>query len=319
MGKDHLLCVDSQLIAEDYKRFYYRDIQAIIVRLSNRRNIWSAVFGGLAVLAAIIALVGLSVPEMVTVFIALGFVGLFGLFILINAACGPTCVTHVRTAVQIEELPSLNRLRRTRAVMNRLRPMIAEAQGQLTPEEIQLKVVEAGQAATSPAAPAPPVISPSEPIKHYHGRAHLILFWLLLADVPTTRIDFFFKGIWCNAFVILLWLATATAAIVAVVKQHHSDLPKKLKTIPWFILASPALFFLMTLVCGIFLVIKQGTASLDMSLLKGPLKLALKIVSTTIPLVTGSLGLLWLRKFRSSNPLPPPISIAPPGELSDKI
>jgi len=98
VGKDHLLCVDSQLIAEDYKRFYYRDIQAIIVRLSNRRNIWSAAFGGLAVLAAIIALVGLSVPEMVTVFIALGFVGLFGLFILINSACGPTCVTHVRTA-----------------------------------------------------------------------------------------------------------------------------------------------------------------------------------------------------------------------------
>jgi len=264
-------------------------------------------------------LVGLSVPEMVTVFIALGFVGLFGLFILINSACGPTCVTHVRTAVQIEELPSLNRLRRTRAVMNRLRPMIAEAQGQLTPEEIQMKAAAAGQAASSPAVPARPVIFPSEPLKHYHGRAHLILFWLLLADVPTTLNDVFFKSVWCNAFVILLWLATATAAIVAVVKQHHSDLPKKLKTIPWFILACPALFFLMTLVCGIFLVIKQGTASLDMSPLKGPLKLALKIVSTTIPLVTGSLGLLWLRKFRSSNPLPPPISIAPPGELSDKI
>jgi len=54
---------------------YYRDIQAIIVRLSNRRNIWSAAFGGLAVLAAIIALVGLSVPEMVTVFIALDLSG----------------------------------------------------------------------------------------------------------------------------------------------------------------------------------------------------------------------------------------------------
>jgi len=72
-------------------------------------------------------------------------------------------------------------------VMNRLRPMIAEAQGQLTPEEIQMKAAEAGQAASSPAVPARPVIFPSEPLKHYHGRAHLILFWLLLADVPNRK------------------------------------------------------------------------------------------------------------------------------------
>jgi heme/copper-type cytochrome/quinol oxidase subunit 3 len=130
-------------------------------------------------------------------------------------------------------------------------------------------------------------------------------------------IDVFFKSAWSNAFAILLLLATVTAAIVTVVKQHHSDLPKTLKTIPWFILACPALFFLTLF--GIFLVIKQGTANLELSQLKGPLKLAMMIVSTTISLATGSLGLFWLRKFRSANPLPPPITIAPPGELSDKI
>jgi hypothetical protein len=318
LGKDHLLCVDSQLTSEDYKRFYYRDIQAIIVRFSNRRNIWNAVFGGLAALAAIITLVGLSVPEMVTVFIALGFVGLFGIFLLINTACGPTCVTHVRTAVQIEELPSLNRLRRTRTVMNRLRPLIVEAQGQLTSEEIQTKAAEAGPAVASASVPASPFISPIAALKHYHGRAHLILFWLLLADVPSTLITVFFKSGWTEAFAILLLLGTAAAAIVALVKQHDSNMPANLKSIPWIGLASLALFFITSVVYGIVLAIKQGTSIPELSPLKDAVTLALTIVSTTISLGTGSLGLFWLRKFRSANPRPPPITVAPPGELSDK-
>jgi len=100
--------------------------------------------------------------------------------------------------VQIEELPSLNRLRRTRAVMNRLRPMIAEAQGQLTPEEIQMKAAEAGQAASSPAVPARPVIFPSEPLKHYHGRAHLILFWFVVGTRTMLNVVVFRFGTSAN-------------------------------------------------------------------------------------------------------------------------
>ena len=30
-GKDHLLSIDSSGYTEEYKRFYYRDIQAIII------------------------------------------------------------------------------------------------------------------------------------------------------------------------------------------------------------------------------------------------------------------------------------------------
>src|SRR5436309_4199486 len=113
--------------------------------------------------------------------------------------------------------------------MNRLRPLIAEAQGQLTPEEIQMKAVDAAQAGAPPSEPAPPVISPSQPLKHYHGRAHFILFLLLLADVPSTLIDVSFKSGWTDAFGLLLLLATAFVAILALVKHHHTDLPTKLK------------------------------------------------------------------------------------------
>ena len=32
LGKDHLLCIDSNGYGEDYKRFYFRDIQTITLR-----------------------------------------------------------------------------------------------------------------------------------------------------------------------------------------------------------------------------------------------------------------------------------------------
>jgi len=44
--------------------------------------------------------------------------------------------------VQIEDLPSLNRMRRARKVLERLRPLVVAAQGELRPEEIPLRLQE---------------------------------------------------------------------------------------------------------------------------------------------------------------------------------
>ena len=37
-GKDHLLCVDTSGYTETYQRFYFRDIQTVILMASNRRG-----------------------------------------------------------------------------------------------------------------------------------------------------------------------------------------------------------------------------------------------------------------------------------------
>ena len=97
--------------------------------------------------------------------IFLGSVALsFLLLLLLNTLRGSACVCHLRTAVQEEELPSLNRVRRARKVLDRLRPLIAATQGQLAPEEIQARLQElasqqsAGYVADDPNAP-PRIIS----------------------------------------------------------------------------------------------------------------------------------------------------------------
>jgi hypothetical protein len=98
-------------------------------------------------------------------FAFLGFI--FALPLLINNILGPSCVCHLRTAVQIEELPPLNRLRRARKALNRLRPFMVAAQGGLPPEEISARM-RAAVASPDSVAPrptvadnpdAPPVIS----------------------------------------------------------------------------------------------------------------------------------------------------------------
>src|SRR5438105_2031626 len=140
LGKDHLLGIDTTGYTETYKRFYFRDIQAIIIRRTNRLRNWSL---GLGVPAGLFALFAAVASREVVVASILGTVaGLFLLAALLNVAAGPTCVCHLRTAVQTEELPSLNRLRRTRKVLNRLRPFIVEAQGQLAPEDIPIRMQE---------------------------------------------------------------------------------------------------------------------------------------------------------------------------------
>ena len=70
--------------------------------------------------------------------------------LLMNNLLGPTCVCRLRTAVQTEELPSLCRLRQTRKILNRLRPLIAAAQGELAPEEIPARMQAWATAASAP-------------------------------------------------------------------------------------------------------------------------------------------------------------------------
>jgi hypothetical protein len=168
LGKDHLLCVDSSGYTETYKRFYFRDIQAVILMASKRRAIWNWVLGPLTAILLVLLLgslpyTGSTGPNSnlgeIVFFAFLGFV--FAVPLLINNLLGPSCVCHLRTAVQTEELSSLNRLRRARKLLNRIRPLIAAAQGELSPGEIPARLRAAvgsadGTTMTPAVSAAPP-------------------------------------------------------------------------------------------------------------------------------------------------------------------
>ncbi len=136
LGKDHLLSIDSMRYVEEYKRFYFRDIQAVTIRTTRRRAVWNFVLA-LALLVWLAGLANLFLDLDQAGRLVMGFAfAILAVPLLMNNVLGPTCTVYVRTAVQTEELPSLGRVRRARKVLSRIRPLIAAAQGQLTQKEI---------------------------------------------------------------------------------------------------------------------------------------------------------------------------------------
>jgi len=157
LGHDHLLRIETTGYTETYRRFYFRDVQAILLRKTDYWKISSLV---LAIVATGLGLIAVLAGQAVVSGIFGSLAGLFALGMVLNLAAGPSCKCYLRTAVQVEELPSLNRLRRARKALNRLRPLLLAAQGQLAPEEFPARIHEwmastGGPVATPAPAPEP--------------------------------------------------------------------------------------------------------------------------------------------------------------------
>jgi hypothetical protein len=135
LGKDHLLSVDNSSYTEDYRRFYFRDIQSIVIGINTRRERLSACFAGAALLLVLFAFWKGGYWAVFFMILAC----LFLLNALLNWRRGPTCTCRLSTAASREDLPSLGRLNNAMQVIEGLRPLIAESQGRLSPEEIRTK------------------------------------------------------------------------------------------------------------------------------------------------------------------------------------
>ena len=128
LGEDHVLAVTSPGFEEQYKRFYLRDIQALILRPTNSWWIVAVSTGGLILLLAAMGGVindpGFWVlAGVIGVPLLTGFVG--------NLALGQSAELWVQTAAQTERLSGVGRLRKGRKVIERLTPMISLAQEKL--------------------------------------------------------------------------------------------------------------------------------------------------------------------------------------------
>lgn len=131
LAEDHLLSIDSASYSEEYKRFYFRDIQAFLVCPTNRRAIWNGILAALLIMHLLVfGWMGASVTILAIVAVILATP------LVINNLLGPACRVYLRTAVQVEELPSLGRIGRAHRVLERIRPLIATVQGPLTAEEV---------------------------------------------------------------------------------------------------------------------------------------------------------------------------------------
>lgn len=148
LGEDHLLSVDSTGYAETYRRFYFRDIQAITLTQTPWWLYWALALG---VFAALFGAIAVFSGEAVLAYVFGPVALLFLLGLVYDLLAGPSCACELRTAVQTVRLPPLNRVRRAREVLARLHPLFSAAQGELEPGEVRTRLEQA----STPKAPSP--------------------------------------------------------------------------------------------------------------------------------------------------------------------
>jgi hypothetical protein len=225
LGPDHLMNVERAWMNEEYKRFYFRDIQAITIQGTDGAAIWNWIFGSLA--AASAGLFGFLAWRSDTPVAQKAWLITGGIIsavclvrLLLNWLRGPTCICRLRTAVQTVELPSLGRTKAARQALARLEPLLAQTQGLLSAEAIGRLVsgpAETPAPAPHPARPPSPVLPPAS------GEVHEALFGALILDAAVGLFKHI-QPVWHSYFMLssALLILVSGLGLTAIVRQHDT-------------------------------------------------------------------------------------------------
>lgn len=231
LGDDHLLAVESTGYSEEYTRYYLKDIQALITRRTARGTALNTI-NGAAVLISLLA--GIACYEAGNapspgVYTSGIFGGFFLILLLWNLFGGPTCRCHLRVPLGIEELPSLDRLKKVKKALARLRPMIGDLQGDIPRREIitlsraAMDPSPRPSSATKGAKPAlrAPRPDQKETISTYRGGFHRVALLLLIADGILAFLQLFFHSTFFVVCFIILGIAFLLLAVISLIKQRE--------------------------------------------------------------------------------------------------
>jgi len=214
MGSDHLLLVKSAWFREEYKRFYLRDIQAIVVAPCARFHVSTPVL----VCAFLWLLAGLGIafgPAGFGLVWGIGALALVATWLAISAAA--SCRCRLYTAVSRDELPSLYRTWTARRFLGRVKPWIDQAQGVVDPGWIE---VERSHVGPAPALPVPVAPQPRAGARSHTPAADLFVLSLFvgaLVDFSVSHSHQTATWFWATTCLSLAQLVGAIAVMV----QHY--------------------------------------------------------------------------------------------------
>jgi hypothetical protein len=252
IGKDHLLHIRISGYTETYKRFYFEDIEGFIIRKSWRRLIINIVFLSFMSAFLIMAIAAFS-DGFEGGWIGFGFLALFNaVVVVVNIVKGPGCHCHIRTRVQLEELPSITRIRQANRLIALLTPIIMVAQQIYADELSNGKLSQNGTNPFSetdyrPENPAidSPHFQPHKPrLKQYDSNVHLLLFSAMIVEAISTGLNFLVHSEMVLLIKMLIGLALTTLLIIALVKQQNTNLTKTIQGFTWAGLGYLCLTFL---------------------------------------------------------------------------
>lgn len=305
LASDHILHVRWRRFSENYKRFYLKDIQAIILSRTTAGRTHNLICGGLIGCIAVLSLTAtvLKWPREL-LFFMVPLAASFMLVLLINTLLGPTCACRLHTAVQVEDLMSLGRLRTARKVINILKPLIEAAQGTLAPEVLYAitgkdEIVQA----SAHALPTASLAAEKQEVRHENGNLHAALFGCLLLGSITAAGELLYRGVWKNLVDTLLFLCLIVLIILSLRRQSRSDLSYAVKAVAWAALVFTILNVAFVFVYGtIYRATHPSTVPLTFleSYVEGPVYDAYCIVVAIVESLLAMVGLIALRQSRAA-------------------
>ena len=311
-GPDHLLHARKEFIAENYRRLYFSDIQAITISRSLTGRVYNIILG-----AIILLCLGLSfyiAPDWLSR-LQIGIVASLipAALMFINMMLGPTCTCHVHTAVQREYLGALTRLPKARDVLEVVSAQLQQAQGSVEQEQVETLQNSEGAFVASAMDAEERTLEPGSP------GAHWVFFLLLVACGMYSVVRLF----WFSRPLLfadsLGSLTLILAGCFALRTQAHYLFHPRIRSITKLAMAFVAALFFVAANVGIVLVmIRMPGERFDVAAFDSSLPAQFFRVSGIVLYLTfGVLGVARLRRHGSSPELHS-LSAAPAESLDSR-
>ena len=234
LAHDHLLLCDYRTgFVERYKRFYFRDIEAFIIRRTQHWLVAMLIWGAIAFVIFLLAVIWRW-----NITVTLVLEGICALFVIRHLIRGPSCRTHIQTAVQTDLLPMLKRVRKTDRILQSLFPLIEEAQGKMDQQTLAEAITT-----TPPPAPGPEssvsaaVATPSEGtvVPARLSFVHLGTFALVVLNAIVAFWELKFSSTVSYVLLIVLFFLSTLVAIFALVRQAKRPVHRAAAALIWFL------------------------------------------------------------------------------------
>lgn len=127
MGEDHLLQVSLSACTERYRRFFFKDIQNVVITPGRERLITNVVCGIFLLGFAGLAVVTRNVEVAPYIFVVMDVVLLIAM--LVNTLKGQGARVHILTAAGLTSLQAVKRMPKARRLCDQLAQEISAVQG----------------------------------------------------------------------------------------------------------------------------------------------------------------------------------------------
>lgn len=264
LGKDHLLAIEANLFAEKYYRFYFSDIQALVVRRTDRGAIWSIILAFASLLMTTCS-IGSIPPGQWTPTPGYFTLALIAIVLtVVNISKGPSCTTHIQTSVTVQKIGALHRLKKTQGILPDLRSHIRRNQGSLTREQIvRNTVMPEEEIFTVEDHAASSRIQEHEPAVKNPARYHKFAFGMVLLNAGLDSLWFFVHGLAVYVTGAIGGMASFGGIITALVVQTRKNTSAAVRRITWAVFVSYLILFAFSYSASVYYMIQSGIGRLS--------------------------------------------------------